>query len=251
MATASGVPIASASRLPGTRYDHAFFLAMAVALTLAMVVGFAKTYFLAGVFRARLPHPVVHIHGMIFTLWFIVLLAQAALASFHRVDLHRKLGIAGMAIAGLMVLSGFLVTIEFLARNPSRLITLVAVMPIAELTGFAVLAAAAFLNRRNPPTHKRLIVLATVSLMGAAFGRMAFLPAFQFHRAAAMRLFWSYTYVFVIALIAYDLWSTRRLNRATLWGSAFMILSQQLLLLTWTSPPWAALVHGMQFLGRW
>ena len=250
MATASGVPARSAPRVPGNRFDHAFFLAMAIFLTIAMVVGFAKTYFLAGVFRAKLPHPIVHIHGVIFILWFVVLVAQAALASVHRVDLHRRLGVAGMALACLMVVTGTLVTAEFLARNPSRLIGLVAVMPVAELVVFAVLAAAAFLNRRKPAIHKRLILLATVSLIGAAFGRMEFLPAFQFHRAAAMRLFWSYTYVFVVALIAYDLWSTRRLNRATVWGSAFMIGTQQICLLVWTTGPWIALVHWMQWLGR-
>jgi len=248
MAVVSGVPAITAPRLPGSRYDHAFFLAMAVVLTAAMVVGFAKTYFLAGVFRAKLPHPVVHIHGVIFILWFVVLLAQATLAAAHRVDLHRRLGIAGMAIAGLMVVSGTLVTAEFVARNPSKLIALIAVMPVAELGIFAVLVAAAFLNRRNPAIHKRLILLATVSLMGAALGRMGFLPTFEFHRAAIIRLFWAYTYIFMLALAAYDLWSTRRLNRATVLGSTFMIGTQQAFLLLWNTASWAAFVHWMQ---RW
>ena len=250
MATVSGARVAPAARLPGSRFEHAFFLAMSAALTIAVAVGFAKTYFLAGVFRAKLPHPIVHIHSVIFTLWFVVLLAQGTLASVHRVDLHRRLGIAGIVIACLMVLSGTLVTAEFLARNPSKLIGLVAVMPVAELAGFAVLASAAFLNRRDPPIHKRLIVLATVSLMGAALGRMEFLPVWGFHRAAAMRLFWAYTYVFLIALVAYDLWSTRRLNRATLWGSLFLISVQQAALLVWTTTPWMVFVHWMQSWGR-
>jgi len=250
MATVSGTRSSMIARVPGSRFDHAFFLAISVALTAAMAVGFARTYFLAGVFRAKLPHPIVHIHGVIFTLWFVVLVTQAALASIHRVDLHRRLGIAGIVIACLMVLSGTLVTAEFLARNPSKLIGLVAVMPVTELGGFAVLAAAAFLNRRNPAVHKRLIVLATVSLMGAALGRMEFLPAWEFHRAAAMRLFWGYTYVFIAALVVYDIWSTRRLNRATVGGSLFLISVQQIALLLWTTTPWIAFVHWMQSWGH-
>ena len=250
MATISGARAVPTARLPGSRFDHAFFLAISVTLTIAVAVGFARSYFLAGVFRAKLPHPIVHIHGVIFTLWFAVLLAQGTLASVHRVDLHRRLGIAGIAVACLMALSGTLVTAEFLARNPSKLIGLVAVMPVAELAGFAVLASAAFLNRRHPAIHKRLILLATVSLMGAALGRMEFLPVWGFHRAAAIRLFWAYTYVFLVALAAYDLWSTRRLNRATVWGSLFLISVQQAALLVCSTAPWLAFVHWMQSWGR-
>ena len=250
MATVPGTRATPSTRVPGSRFDHVFFLAMSVTLTVAVSVGFAKTYFLAGVFRARLPHPIVHVHGVIFTLWFLLLLTQAALASVHRVDIHRRLGVGRLVIACLMVLSGMLVTAEFLARNPSKLIGLVAVMPVAELGGFAVLAAAAFLLRRRPAIHKRLILLATVSLMGAALGRMEFLPALGFHRAAAMRLFWAYTYVFLAALVAYDLWSTGRLNRATVWGALFLISLQQAPLLVWASTPWMAFVHWMQWWGR-
>ena len=139
MATLSGVPATTAPRLPGSRYDHAFFLAMAVFLTVAMVVGFANTYFLAGLFRAKLPGILIHIHGVVFTLWFVVLLAQSALATVHRVDLHRRLGIAGVVIASVMVPIGMLSTAEFLTRMAAqRLLMLLAVMPIAELGIFAV-----------------------------------------------------------------------------------------------------------------
>jgi hypothetical protein len=247
MATLPGVPATTAPRLPGSRYDHAFFLAMAVFLTVAMVVGFANTYFLAGLFRAKLPGILIHIHGVVFTLWFVVLLAQSALATVHRVDLHRRLGIAGVVIASVMVPIGMLSTAEFLTRMAAqRLLMLLAVMPIAELGIFAVLAAAAFYHRRSPAIHKRLILLATVGLMGAPVGRMLFLPSWQFHRAAILRLFWGYTYIFIVALIAYDLWSTRKLNRATVWGSAIMIGAQQVFLLIWTTAPWAAFVQWMQ-----
>jgi len=247
MATLSGVPATTAPRLPGSRYDHAFFLAMSLFLSLTMVVGFAKTYFLAGMFRAKLPGVLIHLHGVVFTLWFVVLLAQSALATAHRVDLHRKLGIAGAVIAISMVPLGILSTAEFLTRIAAqRLVLLVAIMPVAELGIFAVLAAAAFYSRKKPAIHKRLILLATVGLMGAPVGRMLFLPSWQFHRAAIVRLFWGYTYIFVVALIAYDLWSTRKLNRATAWGSGFMIGAQQVFLLIWTTTPWAAFVHWMQ-----
>lgn len=218
---------------------------MAVLLTVTVVVGFAKTYFLAGVFRAKLPAPLIHIHGAVFTSWFLLLLAQSALASAHRVDLHRKLGICGLAVACLMLPLGILATAEFLGREAAHWWTaLLAVMPIAELGIFSVLAAAAFLARRRPAIHKRLILLATIGLIGAAVGRMNFLPLGHFHGVAAIRLIWACTYTFLLPLVAFDLWSTRRLNPATVWGSLFMISAQQMVLV-WTTAPWRAFVHWM------
>jgi hypothetical protein len=250
MATVSGAPATSSLRLPNRRIEHAFFQAMAVLLTVTMGVGFARTYFLAGVFRAKLPNPLIHVHGAVFTCWFLLLLAQSALASLHRVDLHRRLGIAGVIIAALMLPLGILATAEYLVREAAqRWILLAAVMPIAELTTFSVLAAAAFLMRRSPDLHKRLILMATIALMGAAVGRMEFLPYWHFRGIAAIRLIWVYTYIFVVPIAAYDLWSTRRLNRATVWSSVFMISVQQGMLLAATSAPWATLVRWMQSWG--
>ena len=250
MATVSGAPAASSPRLQNRRIEHSFFQAMAVLLTVAVIVGFARTYFLAGVFRAKLPNPLIHIHGAVFTCWFLLLLAQSALASLHRVDLHRKLGIAGIVIAALMLPLGILATAEYLVREAAqRWILLAAVMPIAELTTFSILAAAAFLLRRNPDLHKRLILLATIALMGAAVGRMEFLPFWHFRGIAAIRLVWVYTYLFIIPIAAYDLWSTRKLNRATVWGSVFMISVQQGMLLIATTARWSGLVRWMQSWG--
>ncbi len=247
MATVSGTPAASSIRFEASRNEHVFFLAMAVLLTVTMVVGFAKTYFLAGVFLAKLPAPLIHIHGAVFTCWFLLLLTQSALAFVHRVDLHRKLGICGIVIACLMLPLGILATAEYLAREAAqRWIALATVMPVAELSIFSVLAAAAFLARRKPAIHKRLILLATIGLIGAAVGRMEFLPYWHFRGVAAIRLVWAYTYVFLLALAVYDLWSTRRVNPATVWGSVFMISVQQVMLLVSATPPWLEFVSRMQ-----
>jgi hypothetical protein len=195
MATASTTPVTSSYRLPGGRYDHVFFLTMIVLLTVTMVVGFAKTYFLQGVFQAKLPNGLIHIHGAVFTCWFLLLLVQSALASTHRVDLHRKLGLAGVVVACLMLPLGILATADYLVRNAAqRWIMLAAAMPVAELGTFSVLAAAGFLNRKRPALHKRFILLATIALMGAAIGRIQFLPYWHIHGiAAAIRMVWAYT----------------------------------------------------------
>ncbi len=250
MATLSGTPAGTFVWKPGSRYDHVFFPGMAVVLTVTMVAGFAKSYFLAGVFRAKLPNVLIHIHGMVFTCWFLLLLIQPALVMWRRVDLHRKVGIAGVVLAGLMIPLGVLATAEYLAREAAeKWILMASIMPVAELFTFAVLATAAFLARKRPALHKRLILLATIGLIGAAVGRLEFLPYWHFHGVAALRLAWAYTYIFVIPLVAYDFWSMRKINRATLWGSVFLVSVHQVGLLACTTGPWYAFARWMQSWG--
>jgi hypothetical protein len=65
-----------------------FFSGMAVVSLIAVLVGFARTYFLAGVFRAPLPNMLIHIHGAVFTLWIILFVSQIGLVTARRLDLH-------------------------------------------------------------------------------------------------------------------------------------------------------------------
>jgi hypothetical protein len=250
MATLPGRPLTSSPPASRRRFDHLFFFSMTVLLTLAAVSGFAKTYFFAGLLRAKLPSSLIHIHGVVFTSWFVVLLCQAGLASAGRVDLHRRLGIAGMGIACLMLPFGFLATAEFLTRMASHPGMLMAsIMPFTELFSFGVLAVVAFLYRKRPDIHKRLIMLATIGIIGAAVGRMEFLPDWHLRGVAELRLFWAYTYVFLVPLGAFDIFSLKKLHRATLWGSAFLITLHQFALLICTTGTWHQFASWVQSWG--
>ena len=56
------------------RYERYFFSAMAGLILATVFLGFAKTYFLAGMFLAPLPNWVIHLHGAAFTLAIRILL---------------------------------------------------------------------------------------------------------------------------------------------------------------------------------
>jgi hypothetical protein len=98
MATSAGYPRAGSrpADLPGRRYDHPFFTTMALVMMATVFVGFAHTYYLAGLFRAPLPSPIIHIHGAVFSCWILLLVVQTSLVSSGRVDIHRRLGLAGL-----------------------------------------------------------------------------------------------------------------------------------------------------------
>ena len=110
MKIASEERITVIPKLAGRRYDKIFFGSMVVLLLLIVFVGFARSYYLAGVFRAHLPAPILHIHGALNTSWMLLLVVQAFLVSAKKIKWHMTLGIAGFSLAVVMVGVGFLVS---------------------------------------------------------------------------------------------------------------------------------------------
>src|SRR3982075_3548445 len=153
--------------LPGRRYDHVFFSAMVLLMLATVFVGFARTYYLAGVFHAPLPSLVIHLHGAAFSCWILLLITQASLVSAGRVDIHRRLGIAGFLLACLMVVLGVLAATDSLVRHggpPGRDVQAFYIVPLTDMVIFATLIFFAFRARSNSATHKRLILIATIGL---------------------------------------------------------------------------------------
>jgi len=58
------------------RTDDILFSGTGVVSLIAVLVGFARTYFLAGAFRAPVPNLLIHVHGAVFTLWIILFVSQ-------------------------------------------------------------------------------------------------------------------------------------------------------------------------------
>src|SRR4051812_41887242 len=87
--------------------EHMFFAAMSGIIAVVVFIGFARTYYLAGVFNAKpLAAPIVHVHGIVFSSWLVLLLAQTGLAGTGHTRIHRKLGLVGVGLAPLMVVLG-------------------------------------------------------------------------------------------------------------------------------------------------
>ena len=100
-----------------SRFDNLFFPGMAVLILATVFFGFARTHYLAGVFRAPLPNLLVHIHGTVFSAWILLVIAQTSLVASGRVDLHRRLGLLGFGVACLMVVLGLMVATDGLVRH--------------------------------------------------------------------------------------------------------------------------------------
>src|SRR6267142_2753475 len=244
----ASIPVKSASVLPGRRYDHLFFSVLAWFMVATVFVGFARTYYLAGVFGAPLPSLTIHLHGAAFSCWILLLVTQTSLVSAGRVDIHRRLGIAGFCLACLMIILGSLAATDSLVRaaGPAgRDPQFFYIIPLTDMLIFAVLIFFAIRARFNPPTHKRLIIVATIGLLIAAIARWPI--TFLFRNAAMAALM---SYIFLLVLVVYDLWTSRKVHRATLWAGGFLIFVQQIRIPIGKTAAWHAVASWVQFHAR-
>jgi hypothetical protein len=222
------------------RSDDLFFLGMAVVSVVAVFVGFARTYFLAGLFRAPLPNLLIHIHGAVFTLWIILFISQIGLVTARQVPLHRRLGRLGFGLAVVMVVLGVLAASDRLARHvgetdsatPENVRAFYAV-GIGAMLMFATFVVLGYRNRGNPIVHKRLMLFATFALLDAGFDRWTVFdpyPLWQVHLICFVPL--------VLLTMAYDWWSTGRVQRVTIWSAVFLLGVQQVRLPIGYSAGW-------------
>jgi FtsH-binding integral membrane protein len=250
MATAVAPPSITAKHalgLPGRRFDHIFFSTMAGLMLATVFAGFARTYYLAGMFNAPLPSLIVHLHGAAFSCWILLLVTQTSLVSAGRVDIHRRLGVAGFLLACLMVILGVLAATDSLVREAGpagRDPKFFYIVPLTDMLIFATVIFFAFRARSNAPAHKRLIFVGTTALLIAAIARIPFLGQRNPIRAALL------SYIFLLVLVAYDLWSTRKVHRATIWAGAFLIFVQQIRVPIGKTAAWHAFASWVQTIAR-
>jgi FtsH-binding integral membrane protein len=236
-----------AAVVPGRRFDHIFFSATALLMAATVYVGFAPTYYMAGIFRAPLPSAIIHLHGAAFSCWILLLITQTSLTSAGRVNIHRRLGLVGVGLASVMVVLGVLAATDRLARAsapPGSDPYFFYIIPLGDMFIFATLIFLAYRSRSDSATHKRVIYVATVGLLIAALARWPISLVRGASKAAIA------SYVFLVLLAAYDLWSTRRIHRATLWASGFLIFVQQVRLPIGRTAVWHSFAAWLQSIAR-
>jgi hypothetical protein len=100
----------------------------------------------------------------------------------------------------------------------------------ADLLTFSVFVCAGLAQRDNPPLHKRLMLLATIRIVGAVLVRVVGVLGYWVRPLATQQAQALFTtliiaVLFPLTLIAYDLISQRRVHPATLAGVSFNILT--------------------------
>ncbi len=240
----------SAPRNSANRTERLFFSGMAIALLITVFAGFAPTYYLRGTFGSPQLTPSLLVHGLAFSAWMVLLVAQTALVAANRIDIHRQLGILGCALAVLMMVLGAHVAIS---RTASGLtLSPPGMSPLAFLTVslgaiivFPALLGSAIWFRKRPNIHKRLVLIATLELVMAAVGRLP--GIFNPLGSIALGLVGLFvvTDLFLVPIAVYDWRSRGHIHPATLWGGAFFVVSQPLRGLIGTTATWVSFAEWL------
>jgi uncharacterized membrane protein YozB (DUF420 family) len=204
--------------------DRLFFPLMGLATLTVVAAGFAPTYYLGFWFDAPPLTVIVHVHALAFTAWLVLLLSQTLLIRLKRARWHRAMGKVAIAVVAVMVITGYMVI--FGKPRPTPFTRAFIFTPMLSLLLFPVLFGVAIHFRRDPATHKRVMLLATILIANAGVARlmrMVDLERVQYFQAYAV------TYaLLLLPLIAFDLAKLGKLHRATAWGAAVLIVRHPL-----------------------
>jgi hypothetical protein len=162
-----------------TNVSRQFYFAMALTCLVIAVLGFMPTYFLPMVQGKFKGPPLVHIHGLVLFAWMAFFCTQTWLVAQGKTLAHRTWGVLGVSIATAMV---FVVTAIVSLRvaqaslpgqpeGVAHQVRAFAWVSIGAIGFFTALFVLAIVNIKRPETHKRLLLLATISLLGAPIAR--------------------------------------------------------------------------------
>jgi len=206
------------------RSRHYQWAALAVAAV--AFAGFARSFYLQGLFHLRSLSAPVYIHGTIMSAWCVLFVVQASLVAGGKTHLHRRLGIVAALLAVVIVAWGAWLTVVAVAREGQQHIVgpfhYLLGVNLVNLSVFALLVATALGLRGRPAYHRRLMLLAAVTLLAPAVARIVLLfthrPGMQF----------AVFYACVLACVLVDTIRHRRLHPAFGWGGLLTIAAFQL-----------------------
>lgn len=224
-------------------------------LFIIMLVGFQQFYLHVKAFPGFPIFPplkgLIIAHGIAMTLWMTLFLVQTLLIVSNNVRTHMTLGFFGIAVATAVLVFGSWTAIATTRLEP-ELIRIglnrkqFMIVPITDMLKFGTLVTIAVLNRHRPEIHRPMMLLATLTMISAATGRI---PAVHNLYASTVweQLLGAFFPKLVIgaAFLLVKMAVTRRFDR---WFAGGLAVLAIISLVTWQIAPSAAWERVANFL---
>jgi len=208
-------------------FDRRMFLVAAILFPLIILAGFARTYYLRGLFDVPpLPSLVVHLHGLVMTAWVALFVTQVWLISSKRVRVHQRLGYTGIWLGASILPVGFLAAVRAAKygspSTPPGVSPLgFMIVPLFDLVMFTIFFGAAIYYRKQSAEHKRLMLLTAINFLPPAIARI---PNASL-RALGPLWFFGFPTLLALICLAMDTRRYGRMNRIFLVGIALLVAS--------------------------
>ena len=204
--------------------ERKLFLAAAVGFPLVVLAGYFKSYYFSSFFADARPiaNSLVHVHGLIMSAWVLYFVTQVALIRSKNVKLHMTMGMAGVALALIVIVTGMATAYDALlvrgaappGVNPHSFF----IFPVSDMVLFVVLFAAAIYFRKRPTEHKTLMLLTAINFVPAALFRIPVVPP-------EYTVWWAFgtPALLAIAILAWHTWKHHKLNKVFAAGVALLL----------------------------
>ena len=153
---------------------------MSLLIVAVLAYGFSRTV------NEKLIHPsvppplILYLHAATAVGWVVLFVTQAALVQSRNIRLHRRLGWVAL-LNGILISTVGVPTALAMARfnvlhalsSPDQAAAFL-IVSFSDLTAFSVILVLAISWHRDPEYHRRLMLMASCYLTGAAFARFPF-----------------------------------------------------------------------------
>ena len=204
--------------------ERKFYSRYALAMAAIVVIGFAPSFYLRGLVHYPRPNPTlpphVMIHGLVFTTWIVIFVAQTQLIAAGRRDMHMKLGMASFLFALILV-------------------------PLSAISPFAVMLWLGWRHRREAQWHKRSMLVVALILMEPAIGRFPIGPPLLAVHAVGALL----SLALFVPLLLWDRKTIGHLHPATSLGLSMTALAIAVRLTFLATGAWAPIARMLPGVG--
>lgn len=224
-----------------------FYVAMASFVVLVCFVGFAPSFYLKSYLNPdRELSTLLHVKGLVFSAWIILFLVQTVLIVRGSRALHQRLGWFAAVLAAAMVMMVAAATVEEMRRIPPFPPPAVALaLNTFDTVVFAILVSVAICYRKKSEWHKRLMLSATLILVGAPIVRILLIVEGKMSIGLLIIDVLLVDLIFLICF-AVDLGSRRRIHPAYLVALAMLIADQIATFSVMSWPPWIYLADAIR-----
>ena len=225
----------------GTTRKISFYMGIGLVGFLAVFIGFAKT--LPPAIRDVRTPLIVYIHGTMAFGWLCLYFIQATLIRYNNFRLHKALGPLGIFIAIGTALTMLPAGVYQVQNDLNRGVGEASYSNMVGVTTTAIMfltiVTAGILNRNNPQTHKRLMLLATILVLWVAWFRFRH----YFPSLPKPDIWFGLVLPYSLIIISW-IWDKSvngRLHPALGWVGAFIIIEQTFEIIMYNSPSWRLL----------
>ncbi|KAF0185095.1 MAG: hypothetical protein FD163_1792 [Hyphomonadaceae bacterium] len=240
------------------KFDRHFQLSMVILSWIVIIWGFSPS--LLKYASGELPAPplILHFHAIVFFGWLILYTAQSFLIRAGQMAKHRKLGKLTAIWAVLVVVLGIATAIimnQYKFDHGREFEIAFIAVPLIDMVIFPILIVAALYCIKDPSIHKRLMLIATIELLGAGFGRALgpiFGPFFGRMLGDNLFSFWLSVflggYIMVLIAMIYDLATRKQIHKIYFIAMPFVISLHLACAYLFKAPFWPEVVR--QMIGR-